>query len=163
MKSLILVVILMVVSSSSVADPDRSFSNSIAEMEGIQFIYDNMPGMYSHIYNEWQQTNINKSVAIRADGQSKTNAISIENLELEFDDAVDDLNAGIAGAMAAASLPFAMPGKDAFLMGISIYGGETAIAIGVSSNTGDGELFKFSFTSDTAGNTGTSIGVGFDF
>ena len=149
----------MAVSSMSVADPDRSFNNSIGDIEGIEFIYDNLPGMYSHIFNEWQQTNINKILAVRADRQSKDNAISIEKLESE----IDGLNAGIAGAMAAASLPVASKGSDSFMVGAGIYNGEAAIAVGISGNSMDGKILKFSFTADTAGNSGASAGASFAF
>ena len=159
MKKLILAVIVMGISSMAVADPDRSFSNSIADIEGIQFIYDELPGMYSHIFNEWQQTNINKSVALRADKAAKENTKSIVDINSD----IDDLGAGIAGAMAAASLPVANKGSDSFMVGAGIYNGEAAIAVGISGNSEDGKIIKFSFTADTAGNSGASAGASFAF
>ena len=163
MNKFILAVIVMAVSSMAVADPDRSFGNSIAEIEGIEFINDNLPGMYSHIFNEWQQTNINKIVAVRADKQSQANAIAIADIENEVSEEIDDLNAGIAGAMAAASLPVANKGSDSFMVGAGVYNGEAAIAVGISGNSVDGKILKFSFTADTAGNSGASFGAGFAF
>ena len=119
--------------------------------------------MYSHIFNEWQQTNINKIVAVRADKQSQANAIAIEDIENEVSEAIDDLNAGIAGAMAAASLPVANKGSDSFMVGAGVYNGEAAISVGISGNSVDGKILKFSFTADTAGNSGASFGAGFAF
>ena len=165
MKKLILAVFVMAISSVSVADSviDRTFANSIGAMEGISYIRDNLPGTYSHIYNEWVQTSINRTTSIEANKRSQANALAIENLTSELDTAIDDLNAGIAGAMAAASLPFASSGKNSFMVGAGIYNGESALAFGISGNSGDGKVIKFSFTADTAGNSGASAGASFEF
>lgn len=163
MKKVILLVVLMLASTVSIADPNRSYSNSVGGIEGIEFIRDHLPGTFKYLQNEWRQTNINQIVAVRADKQSKANAKAIEQLEDEVDSAINDLNAGIAGAMAAASLPVANKGSDSFMIGAGIYNGEAAIAIGLSGNTVDGKILKFSFTSDTAGNSGASAGASFEF
>lgn len=165
MKKLILAASLMAISSVSVADSviDRTFDNSIGAMEGIDFIRDNLPGTYSHIYNEWVQTSINRTTSIEANKRSQANALSIEDIEKTLDTLEDDLNAGIAGAMAAASLPVANKGTDAVMIGAGIYNGQAAIAVGISGNSIDGKILKFSFTADTAGNSGASAGASFAF
>jgi len=163
MKKVILAVIVMAFSSMVVADPDRSYQNSIGDIETIDFIREYMPETYSHIYAEWVQTTINRTTSIKANERSKANALEIESLESDLDSAIDDLNAGIAGAMAAASLPVANKGSDSFMIGAGIYNGEAAIAVGISGNSMDGKILKFSFTADTAGNSGASAGASFAF
>lgn len=163
MKKLILAVFVMAISSVSVAESYRSFDNSIGDIEYIQYIHDNLPETYNHIYNEWRQTNINRSTSIEANKRSKDNALSIEVIEKSLDTLEDDLSAGIAGAMAAASLPVANKGSDSFMIGAGIYNGQAAIAVGLSGNTVDGKILKFSFTADTAGNSGASAGASFVF
>jgi len=163
MKNFILAVIVMAISSMAVAGNDRSFDNTVGGIEGIEFMQEYLPGMYGHIYNEWAQTSINEIFSIRADKRSRANALEIDNLENEVSDAIDDLNAGIAGAMAAASLPVANKGSDSLMIGAGIYNGEAAIAVGISGNSMDGKILKFSFTADTAGNSGASAGASFAF
>ena len=161
MKKLILALALL--SINSVALADQTVGSSIDDIDGIQFIRDYMPGTYDYIFSEWRRTNINNIVSIQAYDQSRANTVFIDNLEHELDTAIDDLNAGIAGAMAAASLPVANKGSDSFMVGAGIYNGQAAIAVGISGNTVDGKILKFSFTADTAGNSGGSAGASFEF
>ena len=163
MKKLILAVFLLAVSSVAVAESYRNFDNSIGDIEYIQYIHDNLPETYSHIYNEWQQTSVNRSTSIEANKRSQDNALSIDVIEKDLDSLEGDLSAGIAGAMAAASLPVASKGSDSFMVGAGIYNGQAAIAVGLSGNTVDGKILKFSFTADTAGNSGASAGASFAF
>jgi len=151
MKTLLLALSLIILASTATAEP-RTYENSIAEIENIDFIKSDLPGLYSHIETEWRQTTVNSELATRANKLAERNKSTIEGL-----------NAGIAGAMAMSSLPDARAGAEMFTAGAASYDGENAIAVGVSVNPGEGKLFKFSFSTNTEGNTGTSLGFGVEF
>ena len=70
-------------------------------------------------------------------------------------------NAGIASAMAMAALPStSTPGKSMFAVGASSYGGQSAVAMGVSARSQSGTwIYRASMSGTTGGQTGASIGL----
>lgn len=162
MKNIITVTILMLITSFAIAEDYRSFNNSIAEIEYIDFIQNSLPGFYNHTVAEWQQTSANKITAQWANERSVKNEYAIKQLNARIDSIMDEQNAGIAGALAAASLPFASEGGNSFMIGAGTYNGQTAVAIGLSGNH-EGKVLKFSFTADSSGNSGGSVGTSFEF
>lgn len=76
-----------------------------------------------------------------------------------------DLRAGVAMAMAAASLPQSyIPGKSLAALGAGNYRGQSGFAVGVSSISDNGKwIFKAHGTGDTRGNFGAGIGAGYTF
>jgi autotransporter adhesin len=73
-----------------------------------------------------------------------------------------DAYGGTATALAAAGLPQAvLPGHGMVAMAGGTYGGQSAIAIGVSQLSGTGKwVYKVQGTSDSRGQFGASIGAG---
>ncbi len=72
-----------------------------------------------------------------------------------------DNNAGIASAMAMATLPStATPGKSMFALGAATYDSQSAVALGVSARSGSGTwVYRASLSGTTGGQTGASIGL----
>lgn len=81
------------------------------------------------------------------------------------DDNKDKLSAGIAGAMAMASLPQPyQPGASMVSMGGGTYQGEAAVALGVSTISDNGKwVTKLSGTSTSQGDLGAAVGVGYQW
>lgn len=77
----------------------------------------------------------------------------------------DKLSAGIAGAMAMASLPQPYsPGASMFSMAGGTYHGESAIAMGVSTVSDNGKwVTKLSGSSNSQGDLGGSVGIGYQW
>jgi len=77
----------------------------------------------------------------------------------------DKLSAGIAGAMAMASLPQPYsPGASMFSMAGGTYQGESAIAMGVSTVSDNGKwVTKLSGSSNSQGDLGGSVGIGYQW
>ena len=72
-------------------------------------------------------------------------------------------NAGIAGAMAVASIPQPMSvGKTMIGMGTATWRDEVAFSFG-ASHAFDGAVVEFGATVDGRGNGGANAGVGFEF
>ena len=76
-----------------------------------------------------------------------------------------DMRAGVAMAMAVASLPQAyMPGKSMLAMSAGTYRGQGGFALGLSHATENKSwVFKGAATADTRGNFGATIGAGYQF
>lgn len=130
--------------------------------------------------NERQLTNI-------AAGTSGTDAVNVDQLtksvagitdnanaytdqrysELKNDIKKQDetLSAGIAGAMAMASLPQSYsPGASMTTAAASTYRGQAALAFGVSHLSGNGRwLTKVQGSTDTQRNVGVAVGVGYQW
>ncbi|KAF1028174.1 MAG: Autotransporter adhesin SadA [Acinetobacter bereziniae] len=88
----------------------------------------------------------------------------VNSLEKEFRKESSELKAGIAGAMAMASMPQATTGgKGMFTLGGASYRGETAIAVGGSLAFESGFILKMGATTDSKNNTGASLGFGYEF
>ncbi|MEP9320421.1 YadA-like family protein [Pseudomonas sp. LABIM340] len=77
----------------------------------------------------------------------------------------DILSAGIAGALAAATLPQPyQPGASMASVGAGNYRGQQALAIGVSRISDNGKwVTKLSVNTDTQGEFGASVGVGYQW
>ncbi|OQR36461.1 hypothetical protein BWR15_09065 [Pseudomonas sp. T] len=77
----------------------------------------------------------------------------------------DTLSAGIAGALAAATLPQPyVPGASMASVGMGNYRGQNALAIGVSRISDNGKwVTKLSGNTDSQGEFGVSVGVGYQW
>ncbi|QRY78223.1 YadA-like family protein [Pseudomonas sp. PDNC002] len=96
-------------------------------------------------------------------GNSINNVYSDLKHDLHKQD--DILSAGIAGAMAAATLPQPyVPGASMASAGVGNYRGQNALAIGVSRISDNGKwVTKLSGSTDTQGQFGMSVGVGYQW
>ena len=76
-----------------------------------------------------------------------------------------DVNAGVAGAMAMATMPQAYtPGKSLMSAGVASYQGQSALAIGVSKLSDNGQwIMKFSGSATSRGKVGVAAGAGFQW
>ncbi|MFC0308512.1 YadA-like family protein [Gallibacterium trehalosifermentans] len=77
----------------------------------------------------------------------------------------NELRAGIAGAIATANLPqAAVAGSGMVSVAAGTYGGQNAVAVGLSKVSDNGKVvLKFSSSSDSQGKVGVGAGVGFYF
>ena len=75
----------------------------------------------------------------------------------------DDSNAGVAGAMALASMPQSgIPGKVMLAAGVANYEGQSAMSVGVSNFSENGKwIVNFNGSANTRGKAGAAVGVGF--
>ncbi|MGA5656468.1 YadA family autotransporter adhesin [Rahnella contaminans] len=126
--------------------------------------------------NERQVTNV-------AAGTSGTDAVNVNQLKSGVADAnqytdnkfgdlknlvdgnKDKLSAGIAGAMAMASLPQPYaPGASMVSMGGGTYQNQSAVALGVSAISDNGKwVAKLSGTTNSQGDAGAAVGVGYQW
>ncbi|WP_369799907.1 YadA-like family protein [Cupriavidus sp. SHE] len=121
--------------------------------------------------NERQITNV-------AAGTAATDAVNVSQLQSGLNDVQNaainytnqqvnnvrrDAYAGTASAMAMAALPQAtLPGRGMVAMGGGTYGGQSAVALGLSKMSESGRwVFKAQATSNTRGNVGVAAGAGF--
>lgn len=103
-----------------------------------------------------------------APGIADTDAVNVSQLRSlrgHVNSVDKDLRAGVAMAMAAASLPQSyIPGKSLASLGAGTYRGQSGFAVGVSSISDNGKwIFKAHGTGDTRGNFGAGIGAGYMF
>lgn len=107
-----------------------------------------------------------------ADAQTPTDAVNLRQLNQvggrlmsRINDVDKRAKAGIAQAIATAGLPQAyQPGKAMAAAAGGTFGGESAIAIGVSKISDDGHwVFKGTFSGNTESKFGGSIGVGYQW
>ncbi|QJP08630.1 MULTISPECIES: YadA-like family protein [Pseudomonas] len=108
---------------------------------------------------------LNKSVG---DITSNTNAYTdsvARGLRKDIDELDNDLSAGIAGAMAMASLPQPYsPGASMAAAGAGTYRGQGAVAVGVSRISDNGKwVTKLQGSTTTQGDVGVSVGVGYQW
>ncbi|SOZ64435.1 hypothetical protein CBM2615_B150112 [Cupriavidus taiwanensis] len=117
----------------------------------------------SQLYATNQKVDENTQAITNLDQRVGDNTQSINNLNNKVDGVKRDANAGSASAMAVAGLPQAvLPGKGMVAMAGSTYGGESALALGVSKLSDSGKwVFKGGVTTNTRGNVGATIGAGF--
>ena len=90
---------------------------------------------------------------------------SYHALRKDMNELDDELSAGIAGAMAMASLPQPhAPGASMTSAGLGNFRGEQALAVGVSHITKDGKwVTKLQGSADSDGDVGVSVGVGYQW
>ena len=109
-----------------------------------------------------------------ADGEGPTDAVTMnqfakvtEKVGERLSEISKRANAGTAGALAAAGIPMITNLNDGNVMigaGVGSYGGESAVAIGVSGvNTTRDISYRLSTSYDSTGKWGLSGGVGFAF
>lgn len=86
-------------------------------------------------------------------------------LQANIDKTAKEASAGTAGAMAMANLPQAyIPGKSMLSVGVAAYDGASAIALGVSKLSDNGQwIVKFSATGNSRGKFGVGAGAGFSW
>ncbi len=103
-----------------------------------------------------------KSVTQSANAYTDT---QINGLRHDMGRMEDDLSAGIAGAMAASTLPQPYsPGASMASVGTGYYNGQNAVAVGVSRISDNGHwVSKIAGSADSRGNTGLSVGVGYQW
>jgi len=94
--------------------------------------------------------------------RAETNA-RVNQLGNELEDARQDSDGGASAAMAMANLPQAfLPGKSMLSAGVGSYGGEAAMAIGMSKLSENGRwVVKVSGSADSRGKFGVGAGAGF--
>ena len=92
--------------------------------------------------------------------QIDRNTQSINELGYRIDKVEDKLNAGIANAIAFASLPSPpIPGRNMFTFGSGYHQGEAAIALGFAGSRDDG-VVSYKLGGSWSKEGGTSIGIG---
>lgn len=117
----------------------------------------------------------NKTITNVAAGVANTDAANVGQLNQVRDslnsqihdlrDHVDDIGdrafAGVAGAIAQGSIPqVTRPGATGVGVGTGYYGGQSAVAIGVSSMSDGGNwVVKGNFSTNTQGRVGAGAGV----
>jgi trimeric autotransporter adhesin len=76
-----------------------------------------------------------------------------------------DMRAGVAGAMAMATMPQAStPGKNMLSAGVATFQGQTSVALGLSRLLQDGKwVLRVNATADTRGSVGVAAGAGFQW
>jgi autotransporter adhesin len=124
-----------------------------------------------------------RQIANVAAGTAATDAVNVSQLKQSVGDSYtytnnkfgelkdmiadqdDKLSAGIAGAMAMASLPQPYSaGASMFSMAGGTYQGESAIAMGVSAVSDNGKwVTKLSGSTNSQGDVGGSVGVGYQW
>ncbi len=83
----------------------------------------------------------------------------VNRLDKKIDNNFQKGNAGIASAMAMASIPKKEGFSTSYGLGVANFRNQQAIALGVEHNTTPRTVVKFTFSTDTKG--GTGIGAGF--
>lgn len=93
------------------------------------------------------------------------NQQQFKQLRSDLSDTRRDALGAAAGAMAMAGLPQAfLPGKSMLAVATATTGGESAIAVGLSSLSDNGRwVVKFSGSTNTRGQGGASLGAGFQW
>lgn len=106
---------------------------------------------------------VNGSQLFATNQQVNANTADIAN----FDDGLDVLNermeAGVASAIAMASLPQAYaPGQSSAAVALGQFEGETGLALGLSAVSDSGRyVFKFNVTANTEDDLGAGVGAAF--
>lgn len=100
-----------------------------------------------------------------ADGVQPHDAVNVSQLNRMKKKMEKHSDAGTAAAIAVGNLPHAMhSGKSMVAVAGGSYGGESAVAIGVSHTNEKGNvILKLSGTSDSNGKYGVGAGVGYEF
>ncbi|RZT99204.1 trimeric autotransporter adhesin [Advenella incenata] len=107
-----------------------------------------------------------------ANGTAPMDAVNVRqlssvesNLNSRINRAEKRAEAGTAAAMAVAGLPQAyLPGKSMFAVAGSVFQGESGVAMGLSTVSGNGKwVLKGSVTSSSRGQVGGTVGVGYQW
>ncbi|MNZ84078.1 Adhesin YadA precursor [compost metagenome] len=108
---------------------------------------------------------LNKSVADITNNANAYTDQRYAQLKNDLDKQDDVLSAGIAGALAQASLPQPyVPGASMAAAGVGNYRGQSAVAVGVSRISDNGKwVTKLQGSTTTQGDFGMSVGVGYQW
>ncbi|SDN78155.1 YadA-like family protein [Pseudomonas jinjuensis] len=108
---------------------------------------------------------LNKSVGSVANNANAYTDSRYNALKNDLDEQDDTLSAGIAGAMAMASLPQPYePGASMAAVGVSGYRGQSALSVGVSRISDNGKwVTKLQGSADSQGEVGVGVGVGYQW
>jgi len=109
---------------------------------------------------------VNLAQLNKAAGDINSSINNVYNdLKRDLDKQDDTLSAGIAGALAAASLPQPyVPGASMASVGAGNYRGQQALAIGLSRISDNGKwVTKLSGSMDSQGEAGVALGVGYQW
>ncbi|TDX14545.1 autotransporter adhesin, partial [Buttiauxella sp. BIGb0552] len=106
-------------------------------------------------------TQLNSSIS-NANNYTDNKFSSLKNM---IDDNKDKMSAGVAGAMAMASLPQPYsPGASMVSMGGATFQNQSSVALGVSTISDNGKwVTKFSGSTNTQNDLGVSVGVGYQW
>jgi len=122
-------------------------------------------GQERQITNVAAGTAATDAVNVSQMNDARTQAVNTANAYTDhrFDSAQRDAYAGSASALAMAGLPQSVfAGKGMVALGGGTYGGESALAVGVSRVTQSGKwVFKGGATTNTRGEVGATVGAGF--
>ncbi|WP_371234691.1 YadA-like family protein [Pseudomonas sp. QE6] len=108
---------------------------------------------------------LNKSVADITNNANAYTDAQVNGLRHDLNEMDDQLSAGIAGAMAMASLPQPYsPGASMAAAGVGNYRGQSSLAVGVSRISDNGKwVTKLQGSADSQGEVGVSVGVGYQW
>nr|WP_317890038.1 YadA-like family protein [Pseudomonas sp. JM0905a] len=108
---------------------------------------------------------LNKSVADITNNANAYTDVQVNGLRHDLNELDDELSAGIAGAMAMASLPQPYsPGASMAAVGLGNYRGQSSLAVGVSRISDNGKwVTKLQGSADSQGEVGVSVGVGYQW
>ncbi|WP_081079178.1 YadA-like family protein [Burkholderia territorii] len=141
--------------TASAKDAVALGQNSVADRENSVSV--------GSVGNERQITNV-------ADGTAPTDAVNVRqmnsalgSLRSDVEDYRRDSNAGTASAVAIANLPqAALPGESMVSVAGGTYAGQSAVAFGLSTATGNGKwVAKASGSTNTRGTVAVGAGVGY--
>ncbi|NNA42849.1 cell surface protein [Pseudomonas lactis] len=108
---------------------------------------------------------LNKSVSAITNNANGYTDQRYSELKRDLKQQDDTLSAGIAGAMAMASLPQSYsPGASMTSIGTATYRGQSALSLGVSTISNNGRwVGKLQATTNTQGDAGIGVGVGYQW
>jgi autotransporter adhesin len=138
---------------------DRANSVSVGSVGAERQITNVAPG--THGTDAVNLNQLNSGIA-QSNQYTDNKFNSLKNL---VDDNKDKLSAGIAGAMAMASLPQPYsPGASMVSMGGGTYQDQSSVALGVSTISDNGKwVTKLSGMTNSQGDMGASVGVGYQW
>lgn len=98
-----------------------------------------------------------------APGVAPDDAVNVHQLNSSLDELGERMEAGVASAIAIASLPQAyQPNQSAVAVALGQYEGETGFAVGLSSVTDSGSyVFGLNVTGNSEGDFGAGVGAAF--
>ncbi|WP_310810807.1 YadA-like family protein [Pseudomonas sp. N3-W] len=147
--------------TNSVADRDNSVSvGSVGSERQITNVAAGTSGTDAVNFDQ-----LTKSVAGITDSANAYTDQRYAELKNDLKQQDETLSAGIAGAMAMASLPQSYsPGASMTTAAASTYRGQSSVAFGVSHLSGNGRwLTKLQGSTDTQRNVGVAVGVGYQW
>ncbi|MGE8362259.1 YadA family autotransporter adhesin [Pseudomonas sp.] len=122
----------------------------------------------SHVAEATQATDaVNLDQATRLSNQAADRTLRQANAytDRQVSALRQDAFSGIASAMAMAALPAAStPGRSMVAMGTAVYEGQSALAVGLSGRSEDGNwAYKANGSGSAQGSVGLAVGVGYEW